>query len=105
MNFNVMCLQPLMKQILQEVKNHAASDIDALYDEIRPAIEEHERDSQDSVSTSLAEQWIEASCCKYKADFDLYAAIIKNMASTPLRSKDDVAPREQNGVKYLENGS
>jgi hypothetical protein len=27
------------------------------------------------------------------------------MASTPLRWKDDVAPREQNGVKYLENGS
>jgi len=89
----------------EEVKNQAASQIDALYDEIRPAIEEHERDSQDSVSTSLAEKWIEASCCKYKADFDLYAAIIKNLASAPLRSKDDVAPREQNGLKYLENGS
>ncbi|XP_062185244.1 histone-lysine N-methyltransferase ASHH1 isoform X2 [Phragmites australis] len=87
----------------EEVKNQAASEIDALYDEIRPAIEEHERDSQDSVSTSLAEQWIEASCCKYKADFDLYAAIIKNLASTPLRSKD-VTPSEQNGLKYLENG-
>jgi len=95
----------LVKQIFQEVKNQAASQIDALYDEIRPAIEEHERDSQDSVSTSLAEKWIEVSCCKYKADFDLYAAIIKNLASAPLRSKDDVAPREQNGLKYLENGS
>jgi len=95
----------LVKQIFQEVKNQAASQIDALYDEIRPAIEEHERDSQDSVSTSLAEKWIEASCCKYKADFDLYAAIIKNIASMPLRSKDDMAPREQNGLKYLENGS
>ncbi|CAN6270200.1 unnamed protein product [Urochloa humidicola] len=89
----------------EEVKNQAASEIDALYDEIRPAVEEHERDSQDSVSTSLAEKWIEASCCKYKADFDLYAAIIKNITSTPLRSKDDMAPREQNSVKYLENGS
>jgi len=89
----------------EEVKNQAASEIDALYDEIRPAIEEHERDSQDSVSTSLAEKWIEASCCKYKADFDLYAAIIKNLASALLRSKDDVAPREQNGLKYLGNGS
>ena len=95
----------MVKQIFQEVKNQAASEIDALYDEIRPAIEEHERDSQDSVSTSLAEKWIEASCCKYKADFDLYAAIIKNLASALLRSKDDVAPREQNGLKYLENGS
>ena len=95
----------MVKQIFQEVKNQAASEIDSLYDEIRPAIEEHERDSQDSVSTSLAEKWIEASCCKYKADFDLYAAIIKNLASALLRSKDDVAPREQNGLKYLENGS
>ncbi|KAL6883594.1 hypothetical protein ACP4OV_011008 [Aristida adscensionis] len=83
----------------EEVKKQATSEIDALYNEIRPAIEEHERDSQDSVSTSLAENWIEASCCKYKADFDLYAAIIKNLASTPLRSKE-----EQNGLKYLENG-
>ncbi|OEL37404.1 Histone-lysine N-methyltransferase ASHH1, partial [Dichanthelium oligosanthes] len=89
----------------EEVKNQAAAEIDALYDEIRPAIEEHERDSQDSVSTSLAEKWIEASCCKYKADFDLYAAIIKNIASTPLKSKDDMTPREPNGLKYLENGS
>lgn len=89
----------------QEVKNRAASEIDALYNEIRPAVEEHERDSQDSVSTSLAEKWIEASCCRYKADFDLYAAIIKNIASAPLRSKDGVSPREQNGLKYLENGS
>ncbi|KAJ1270992.1 hypothetical protein BS78_06G094600 [Paspalum vaginatum] len=89
----------------EEVKNQATSEINALYDEIRPAVEEHERDSQDSVSTILAEKWIEASCCKYKADFDLYAAIIKNIASTPLRSKDDMTSREQNGLKYLENGS
>ncbi|EEC77282.1 hypothetical protein OsI_15918 [Oryza sativa Indica Group] len=88
----------------EEMKNEAAAEIDSLYDEIRPAIEEHERDSQDSVATSLAEKWIEASCCKYKADFDLYASIIKNLASTPLRSKEDAAPTEQNGLMYLENG-
>ncbi|KAL6652891.1 hypothetical protein ACP70R_011816 [Stipagrostis hirtigluma subsp. patula] len=88
----------------EEMKKQAACEIDALYDEIRPAIEEHERDSQDSVSTSLAEKWIEASCCKYKADFDLYAAIIKNLASTPLRSKEEMIHKEQNGLKYLENG-
>jgi hypothetical protein len=98
-------MRHLIHLIPQEVKNQAVSEIDALYDEIRSAVEEHERDSQDSVSTSLAEKWIEASCCKYKAEFDLYAAIIKNIASTPLRSKDDVASREQNGLKYLENGS
>jgi type IV secretory pathway VirB4 component len=91
--------------ILQEVKNQDVSEIDVLFDEIRPTVEEHKRDSQDSVSTSLAEKWIEASCRKYKAEFDLYAAILKNVASTPLRSKDDVAPRVQNGLKYLENGS
>lgn len=89
----------------EEVKKQAAAEIDALYDEIRPAIEEHERDSQDNVSTSLAEQWIEASCSKYKAEFDLSAAIIKNLASTPLRAKEDVLHREQNGVLYLQNGS
>ncbi|KAG8082001.1 hypothetical protein GUJ93_ZPchr0014g47413 [Zizania palustris] len=89
----------------EEMKNQSAAEIDALYDEIRPAIEEHEKDSQDNVSTSLAEKWIEASCCKYKADFDLYASIIKNLASTPLRSKEDAAPKEQNGVMYLENGA
>jgi hypothetical protein len=89
---------------LQEVRNHASSEIAAVYDEIRPAVEEHERDSQDSVSTSLAEKWIEASCCKYKADFDLYAAIIKNITSTPLRSKEDMNSREQNGMECLEYG-
>uniref|UniRef100_A0ACD5UYC0 Uncharacterized protein n=1 Tax=Avena sativa TaxID=4498 RepID=A0ACD5UYC0_AVESA len=89
----------------EEVKKQAGAEIDVLYDEIRPAIEEHERDSQDNVSTSLAEQWIEASCSKYKAEFDLSAAIIKNMASTPLRAKEDVIPREQNGLLYLQNGS
>uniref|UniRef100_A0A0D9W4Z1 Histone-lysine N-methyltransferase n=1 Tax=Leersia perrieri TaxID=77586 RepID=A0A0D9W4Z1_9ORYZ len=88
----------------EEMKQQASAEIDGLYDEIRPAIEEHERDSQDSVATSLAEKWIEASCCKYKADFDLYASIIKNLASTPLKSKEEPAPKEQNGVMYLENG-
>lgn len=102
MNFKI--LTAMINRILQEVKNQAASEIATLYDEIRPAVEVHEWDSQDSVSTSLAEKWIEASCCKYKADFDLYAAIIKNISSTPLRSKEDLNSREQNGMKYLENG-
>lgn len=49
-----------------------------MYDNIRPAIEEHERDSQDSVSTSLAEKWIEASCAEMSASFDFYLSIIRN---------------------------
>jgi hypothetical protein len=65
-----------------------------LYDEIRPVVEEHERDNEDIVSTNFAEKWIEASCCKYKADFDLYAAIIKIIATTPLRLKEDARTLE-----------
>ena len=74
---------------MQETKNLATSELDSLYDEIRPATEEHERDSQDSVPTSVAERWIEASCRKLKAEFDLYASIIKNVACTR-RPRDDV---------------
>ncbi|XP_073003236.1 histone-lysine N-methyltransferase ASHH1 [Typha latifolia] len=90
--------------ICEEAKNQAASQLDSLYDEIRPAIEEHERDSQDNVPTSVAEKWIEASCCKYKADFDFYSAIIKNIASTPRRAREDMATQGESGMKYLENG-
>lgn len=91
----------------EETKNLAASQLDSLYDEIRPAIEEHERDSQDSVPTSVAERWIEASCSKLTAEFDLFASIIKNVACTPRRPRDDVMFRGDgvgNGIKYLENG-
>jgi hypothetical protein len=49
---------------VQEIKKNANAALDALYNEIRPAIEEHERHSQDSV----AEKWIEACCSKFKAE-------------------------------------
>lgn len=93
--------------ILQETKNQATLHLDSLYNEIRPAIEEHERDSQDSVPTSVAERWIEASCSKLKAEFDLYASIIKNISCTPRRPRDDVmfnGDSTGDGIKYLENG-
>lgn len=78
---------------MQEKKNEAASQLASLYDEIRPAIEEHERDSQDSVATSVAEKWIEASCMKMKTEFDLYSAVIKNLACTPIKAKTPDQPK------------
>ncbi|XP_054787071.1 histone-lysine N-methyltransferase ASHH1 isoform X1 [Prosopis cineraria] len=70
----------------EEMKNEATGALDTLYNEIRPAIEEHERDSQDSVSTSVAEKWIEACCLKMKAEFDLYSSIVKNFACAPAQA-------------------
>ncbi|PKU70557.1 Histone-lysine N-methyltransferase ASHH1 [Dendrobium catenatum] len=90
--------------IVLELKNQATSQLDCLYDEIRPAIEERERDSQDSVSTSIAEKWIEASCNKLKTEFDLHSAIIKNIFCTPRRTWSPQAQGAlENGIKYLEN--
>ncbi|KAK4253082.1 hypothetical protein QN277_010904 [Acacia crassicarpa] len=76
----------------EEMKNEATCGLDNLYNEIRPAIEEHERDSQDSVSTSVAEKWIEASCLKLKAEFDLYSSIVQNFACTPLKPRVPAKP-------------
>ncbi|CAN6452548.1 unnamed protein product [Victoria cruziana] len=73
----------------EEATNLAKVQLDSLYDEIRPAIEELEKDSQDSVSTSVAEKWIEACCSKQKAEFDLYFSIIKNVSSTATRLPPD----------------
>ncbi|MED6118269.1 Histone-lysine N-methyltransferase ashh1 [Stylosanthes scabra] len=85
----------------EEVKNNAASDLDSLYDEIRPAIEEHERDSQDSVSTSVAEKWIQACCVKLKAEFNLYSSIIKNVACNAQRAKPPPEADNGNEIKLL----
>ncbi|RHN81666.1 putative histone-lysine N-methyltransferase chromatin remodeling SET family [Medicago truncatula] len=75
-------------------KDDAREALDSLYNEIRPAIEEHEKDTQDSVSTTVAEKWIQASCLKLKAEFDLYSSIIKNVACTPQR-----APSQAKGTE------
>ncbi|KAJ4701070.1 Histone-lysine N-methyltransferase [Melia azedarach] len=88
----------------EEMKNEAASQLASLYNEIRPAIEEHERDSQDSVATSVAEKWIEACCSKLKAEFNLYSSIINNVACTPRSTPDQAKPcaaDNGNDVKYL----
>jgi hypothetical protein len=95
----------LVTHLLKETSKEAAAQLSSVYDEIRPAIEEHQRDDQDSVSTSLAEKWIQASCLKYKTDFDLYSAIIRNVALAPklAREKQKEMVSVENGVKYLEN--
>ncbi|XP_050208267.1 histone-lysine N-methyltransferase ASHH1 [Mercurialis annua] len=89
----------------EDTKNEAASELSSLYNEIRPAIEEHERDNQDNVATSVAEKWIEVCCLKLKAEFDLYSSIIKNIACTPRRAPEQALPSpiegNDNEVKYL----
>nr|AEL16989.1 ASH1-like protein [Phaseolus vulgaris] len=85
-------------------KDDATSTLDSLYDEIRPAIEEHERDSQDSVSTTVAEKWIQVCCLKLKAEFDLYSSIVKNVACTAQRAPGQAKPTEvdnENEIKLL----
>ncbi|KAG0485214.1 hypothetical protein HPP92_009047 [Vanilla planifolia] len=77
----------------EKLKNQATFELDSLFDEIRPAIEEYEKDSQDNVSTTVAEKWIEASCNKLKAEFNLYASIIKNISCTPRRPRTEANPQ------------
>ncbi|TYI22904.1 hypothetical protein ES332_A06G132000v1 [Gossypium tomentosum] len=81
----------------EEMKNEAASQLASLYNEIRPAIEEHERDNQDSVSTSVAEKWIEASCSKLKIEFDFHSSILRNIVCTPQKACEQVKPCEPEG--------
>lgn len=90
----------------EEARTLASTQLTSLYDEIRPAIEEYEKDSQDSVSTSLAEKWIEASCCKLKAEFDLHSAIVKHIILAPQRARDEVPLKEEgeSDMKYLKMG-
>ncbi|KAL3735482.1 hypothetical protein ACJRO7_024582 [Eucalyptus globulus] len=92
--------QELLK--CEEMRDEASSQLDCLYNEIRPAIEEHERDSQDSVATSVAEKWIEASCAKLKAEFDLYSSLIKHVIFTPRKAEllDVDENHEQKTLEY-----
>ncbi|KAF3788654.1 Histone-lysine N-methyltransferase [Nymphaea thermarum] len=88
----------------EEARNLAKAQLDSLYDEIRPAIEDLEKDSQDSVSTSVAEKWIEACCSKQKAEFDLYFSIIKNVSSTSSRlSQDEVHVKVEDHENLLDS--
>ena len=92
-------------RVLQEIRKDASSNLEALYDEIRPAIEEHERDTQDSVPTSVAEKWIEASCLKMKTEFDLYFSVVKNLMLSHKNPGNIKQPNGEldDGVKLLTN--
>ncbi|KAI4352751.1 hypothetical protein L6164_006972 [Bauhinia variegata] len=85
----------------EEIKNEANAALDSLYNEIRPAIEEHERDTQDSVSTSVAEKWIEACCLKLKAEFDVYSSIVKNFACRTRGEAKASQVDNENEIKLL----
>ncbi|KAK4368890.1 hypothetical protein RND71_012682 [Anisodus tanguticus] len=77
------------------IKKEATLKLNSVYQEIRPTIEEHGRDNQDSVPTSVAEKWIEANCSKYRADFDLYFSVIKNvMCPRPATDATAAGPSE-----------
>ncbi|GAB4861097.1 hypothetical protein Ancab_036255 [Ancistrocladus abbreviatus] len=62
----------------EQNKHDATVHLKRVYDEIRPAIEQHVSDSQDNVPTRMAERWIDAKCTKLKADVDLSISIIKS---------------------------
>uniref|UniRef100_A0A2P2K3Q8 Uncharacterized protein MANES_12G141700 n=1 Tax=Rhizophora mucronata TaxID=61149 RepID=A0A2P2K3Q8_RHIMU len=96
----LLALKEAQEEVLgnEVTKNDAASQLASLYDEIRPAIEEHERDNQDSVATSVAEKWIEACCRKLKAEFDLYSSVIKSMTCTPRRKPEQAELSEMGDI-------
>lgn len=88
------------------MRSDAATHLESLYNEIRPAIEEHERDSQDSVATSVAEKWIEACCLKLKMEFDLYSSIVKQVACTTRKASSESKYADsniENEIKLLPN--
>ncbi|KAI3735806.1 hypothetical protein L6452_15322 [Arctium lappa] len=91
----------------EEVRSEATAKLDSVYDEIRPAIEERERDSLDSLPPSVAEKWIEASCSKLKADFDLYVTVVKNVVCPPpITTEPEPEPKPNpSGAGDTENGS
>ncbi|XP_047321829.1 histone-lysine N-methyltransferase ASHH1-like isoform X1 [Impatiens glandulifera] len=70
----------------EETRIEADSKLNSVYDEIRPAIEKHNKDNQDRVDSSMAKKWIEASCAKMKADLNLHFSIVKNAILNPPRA-------------------
>ncbi|XP_022871648.1 histone-lysine N-methyltransferase ASHH1-like [Olea europaea var. sylvestris] len=81
----------------EEIKNKATADLNSLYDEIRPAIEEGKWDSQEGGTTSVSEKWIDATCAKYEADFDFHFSIIKNFLC-PKKPAGDEARSSAGGI-------
>lgn len=89
----------------EDLKNQATSKLDSLYNDIRPAILEHEGDSQDCVPISVAEKWIGPSCSKMGTDFDLYSSLIRNLVCTPRRTLPQAKPAEEgNNASELWDG-
>ncbi|GLJ24747.1 hypothetical protein SUGI_0473070 [Cryptomeria japonica] len=64
----------------QETKIAKAAELNSFYDRIRPAIQDHGKDGQDSVPTSFAEEWIKVSCEHLKAQFDVHFKVVKHMS-------------------------
>lgn len=89
---------------LEEIRRQATARLDAVYDEIRPAIEEHERDSQENVDVEVAQKWINPYCSKLKADFALSFGIVKNfMCRPPPQSSCTSVSGEAKHVPVSEN--
>ncbi|CAK9154172.1 unnamed protein product [Ilex paraguariensis] len=76
----------------EEIKNQATSNLNAVYDQIRPAIEEHERDSQDNVPIAEGEKWIKSECSKLKAEFNFHFSIVKNAVCPPQKANGETKP-------------
>ncbi|VFQ64727.1 unnamed protein product [Cuscuta campestris] len=94
-------MEEIMKY--EEMRNQVNSTLNSLYDEIRPAIEEFERDSLDNVPTSVAEKWIEASCFKMNSDFDFFFSVVKNvMCPQQTTNADEVKPSWEGEDKSYE---
>lgn len=87
----------------EEERNEANAKLDSVYDEIRPAIEERERDSLDSLPTNVAEKWIEASCTKLKADFNLYFAVVKNVVCPPPATTEAKPDNLENAIDCVKS--
>ncbi|XP_071938651.1 histone-lysine N-methyltransferase ASHH1-like isoform X2 [Coffea arabica] len=80
----------------EEIKNQAAANLRSVYDEIRPAIKTHGRDSQDCVPPSVETKWVGAHCAKYKADLNFSVSVIKNFL--------DIAQKGGSGPKASGSG-
>lgn len=65
----------------EQAKSAATEELSSFYDKIRPVIQEHGKDGQDSVPTSLAEEWIKATCGQLKATFDAHYSIMKHTSN------------------------
>lgn len=88
----------------EELRSEATKKLNDLYDEIRPSIEEHAKDSQDNVPTAVAEKWIEATCTQWKAELDLHFSIIKNfVCPRPHTNEHTTTTEGDNVVKQLTN--